>query len=231
MTKPTGAAAPANGAGARLDRLTVAGIVVAAVLWFLLFSPSTELTATIHNQWFWVGMTTATTLLGVYTLVVQRRELGRLFHFEWRFVWIGLAHAVVLYGLSRFGVWFMATFFSWVMPQIEAIYGTRAQLDPRLIAVLLVGIIAPFEEIFWRGLVLDKLLGVTSGKRALAMAIGLYCLVHIWAFNPMLLVAALVLGAHWSYLYYRFRSLVPGLISHAVWDVAIFVLLPVPIGG
>ena len=43
----------------------------------------------------------------------------------------------------------------------------------------------------------------------------------------MLLLAAFVLGAHWSYLFWRFKSLVPGLVSHIVWDVAIFVLFPV----
>jgi membrane protease YdiL (CAAX protease family) len=77
--------------------------------------------------------------------------------------------------------------------------------------------------------VLDRLLAVYPARTALVASIALYCLVHVWAQNPMLLVAALVLGAHWSYLYYRFRSLVPGLVSHALWDVAIFVLLPVPL--
>jgi len=205
----------------------VAGIAVAAALWFALFSPSTELTRTLHGRYFWVGMSGATALLGAYTLVVQRASLRRLFRPSTRFVVIGAVHAVFLYGLSRLGVWIMATFFGWVMPQIQAIYATRSQLDARTIAMLLVLVIAPMEEVFWRGLVLDKLLAVYPARAALITAIALYCLVHVSALNPMLLVAALVLGAHWSYLYFRFGSLVPGLVSHALWDVAIFVILPV----
>jgi len=203
------------------------GILAAAALWFALFSPATDLTRTLHGRYFWVGMTAATALLGAYTLVVQRRSLARLFRPTWRFIVVGAVHAVLLYALSRLGVWIMATFFGWVMPQIQAIYATRTQLDARTIAALLVLVIAPMEEVFWRGLVLDRLLAVYPARRALAASIALYCGVHVWALNPMLLVAALVLGAHWSYLYLRFGSLVPGLVSHALWDVAIFVVFPV----
>ena len=205
----------------------VVGIVAAATLWFALFSPLTELTRTIHGRYFWVGMTAATALLGAYTLVVQRRSLARLFRPTRHFVVVGAVHAVLLYGLSRLGVWIMATFFGWVMPQIQAIYATRTQLDARTIATLLVLVIAPMEEVFWRGLVLDGLLAVYPARKALVASSALYCGVHGWALNPMLLVAALVLGAHWSYLYLRFGSLVPGLVSHALWDVAIFVVFPV----
>jgi len=123
----------------------------------------------------------------------------------------------------------MSEIFPGVTPQLASIYATRYQLDPAIIAVLLVLVIAPFEEIFWRGLVLEKLMGVLPSRVALWIAIGLYSVVHIWAMNPMLLLAAFVLGAHWSLLYWKFRSLVPGLVSHAVWDVMIFVVFPVPL--
>ncbi len=219
------------GPGPRTWRLpeasAVGGIITAAVFWFLLFSPATEASRTLHGRYFWIGMTAATALLGTATLILQRRSLGRLFRADRRLVLVGAAHAVFLYGLSRLGVWIMATFFGWVMPQIQAIYATRSQMDARLIATLLVLVIAPGEEIFWRGLVLDKLLVAYPRRLALVLGVALYCLVHVWALNPMLLVAALVLGAHWSYLYFRYRSLVPGLVSHALWDVAIFVVLPV----
>ncbi len=205
----------------------LAGVIVAAILWFWLFSPATAASRAIHDRYFWIGMTAATALLGAATLVVKRDALGRLFRADARLVAIGALHAALLYGLSRLGVWLLATFFDSVMPQIQAIYTTRTQLDPRLIALLLVLVIAPMEEVFWRGLVLDELLGVYPRALAYGLAVALYCLVHVWALNPMLLVAAAVLGAHWSYLYLRFRTLVPGLVSHALWDVAIFVLWPV----
>ena len=208
-------------------RPVLLGIGTAAVFWFCLFWPLSTLTRQLHDQYFWFGMSIATTVLGIGALFAQRQSLRRLFHFEWSLLAVGIVHAVGLCALSWFGIWLMATFFGWVMPQIEAIYVIREQLDERLIAVLLIFIIAPFEEIFWRGLVLDRLLKVCSSKTALATTVALYCLIHIWALNPMLLIAALVLGAHWSYLYWRFGSLVPGIVSHALWDVTIFVIFPV----
>ncbi len=203
------------------------GIAAASVFWFWLFSPATAASRVLHGRYFWIGMTVATALLGGATLVAQRQALGRLFFADRRLVAIGVLHAALLYGLSRLGVWLLANFFDAVMPQIQAIYATRAQLDARLIAVLLVLVIAPMEEVFWRGLVLDELLAVYPRGLAFGLAVALYSLVHVFALNPMLLLAAAVLGAHWSYLYLRFRTLVPGLVSHALWDVAIFVLWPV----
>jgi len=218
----------------RLERRTslralAAPVVLAFLFWFLLFSPWTALSSAIHAAYFWYGMTAATTALGVLTLVRQRTKYARLFAFEPRFIGWGVAHAIFLYGLSRLGVYLMTEVFSGVAPMLESIYATRYQLDPAVIAGLLVLVIAPFEEIFWRGLVLEELLVILPSRYALWIAIGLYSIVHIWAMNPMLLLAAFVLGAHWSLLYWRFKSLVPGLVSHALWDVLIFVVFPVPL--
>jgi len=206
----------------------LAGLTVAAVLWFALFAPFTALTRRVHSEYFWVGMSLATALLAVLALTAQRGAIDRLFRFESRMLWIGAAHAVGLYALSRFGVWLLATFFAWVMPQVEAIYATRVQLDEVVIALLLAAVIAPCEEIFWRGFVMDRLLAAWSPQRAYTAAVMMYGFVHVWAMNPMLVIAALVLGAHWSYLYLRYRSLIPGIVSHVLWDVAIFVVLPIP---
>ncbi len=208
-------------------RTIVVGTFLAFVFWFILFSPWTSLTRTIHDQFFWYGMSAATLTLATITLVRQRLDLKRLFSFQPRHLAVGLVHATLLYALSRFGVWILSELFAEVVPQIQSVYATRTQLDPVIIAGLLALIIAPCEEIFWRGLIVDHLLKILSPRIALVIATGLYCLVHIWAMNPMLLLAALVLGAHWSVLYWRYRSLVPGVVSHLVWDVLIFVVFPV----
>lgn len=57
----------------------------------------------------------------------------------------------------------------------------------------------------------------------------IYAAVHAWSLNLMLVLAALVCGVFWGLLYWWTRSLWPGMISHGVWDVVIFVLAP--IGG
>ncbi len=205
----------------------IVSLVFAASLWFLMFSSQFELTRSIHNQYFWQAMVVSTLSLTLLTLRLQRQSLKQLFAFEWKFVGIGAVHAVLLYGLSRLGVWLMSTMFDWTRLHIEAVYATRLQLDPFYIAPLLFFIIAPCEEIFWRGFVQARFAERFSAQRAMLITAVLYSLVHIWAMNPMLLIAALVLGVHWGFLYRRYGSLIPGIVSHALWDTTIFVLFPV----
>ena len=121
----------------------------------------------------------------------------------------------------------MSTMFDWTVPHIQAVYATRMQLDPMFIAPLLFFIIAPCEETFWRGFVQARIAERSGAKNAMIITTVLYSLVHVWAMNPMLLIAALVLGVHWGFLFRRYGSLIPGIVSHALWDTTIFVLLPV----
>ncbi len=203
------------------------GIFVAAFFWFLMFFMGWEFSKTIHNQYFWIMMSIATIILSTFSIIMQKSKLKEIFKFEWKFVYIGVIHAALLYLLSRFGIWLFTQFFTSVRPQIEAIYHTRTEADPLVIGLLLLFLIGPSEEIFWRGYVQDNFMKKFGGKVGTIMAIALYTLVHIWAFNPMLLLAATVLGIHWSIMFYRFKSIVPGIISHALWDFAIFVVFPI----
>lgn len=203
------------------------GILLAAIFWFVMFSPSFELTNLIHTNYFWYAMTVATTVLSLFTFINEKPRMKQIFEFKWKYVWIGIGHAIFLYLLSRFGVWIFSELFDWAVPQIQAVYATRSQASPMLIAGLLMFLIGPAEEFFWRGFVQHHLIEKIGIKKGTAIAIALYSFVHIWAFNPMLLLAAFVLGLHWSIIYAKYKSIVPGLISHCLWDVAIFVVLPV----
>lgn len=205
----------------------VIGIFAAVFFWFVMFSVSFEFTQLVHHNYFWYAMTFSTLSLTVYSLINQKHKIKQLFRFEWKFVLIGIIHAILLYLLSRFGMWLLVYLFDWAGPQIEAIYQTRNQASPYLIGALLFFLIGPSEEIFWRGFVQDKFLDKYGVKVGTALAIFLYVFVHIWAFNPLLLLAALVLGVHWSIMYSKFNSLIPGIVSHALWDALIFVILPI----
>lgn len=51
--------------------------------------------------------------------------------------------------------------------------------------------------------------------------------VHLWAFNFILLEAALLWGLFWGLLFYCTRSLWPRIISHAVWGLVVSLILPI----
>lgn len=206
---------------------TIIGIIIATAFWFVMFATFTEFTSNIHYNHFWPVMSIATISLTLFTIINTKKNFKALFEFKWKYLWIGIIHAILLYGLSRLGVWIFTELFDWAAPQIRAIYQTRTQAPKIVIAPLLFFLIAPAEEIFWRGYVQKNFMKKYGARIGTAIAIFFYTFVHIWAFNPMLLLAATVLGIHWSLIYTKFRSLVPGIISHAIWDVMIFVIFPV----
>ena len=93
--------------------------------------------------------------------------------------------------------------------------------------MLLLFLIGPAEEIFWRGYV-QKSLSEKLGKNAgVVVATLVYAGVHIPSWNFMLVMAALTAGAVWG-LVYRFWPEKFGavLVSHALWDAAVFVWFP-----
>jgi hypothetical protein len=58
------------------------------------------------------------------------------------------------------------------------------------------------------------------------MGTTLYAGVHFWSFNMTLVGAAMVAGAFWGGLYWRYNRLAPVMVSHAVWSDAAFGLFP-----
>ncbi len=117
--------------------------------------------------------------------------------------------------------------FDFATRQVDSIYGMKDGTSPVAIGILLVFLIGPAEEIFWRGLVQDRFMARYGELGGWILASVAYMAVHVWAFNFMLIAAAGVCGIFWGFVYLRWRSLVPVIISHALWDVAIFVLFPV----
>jgi hypothetical protein len=91
---------------------------------------------------------------------------------------------------------------------------------------LMVLVIGPGEEVFWRGYLQRHLQDRWGNVPGFLAATALYALVHAGSGNPMLVLAAAVCGLFWGYLYLRSKSILLVLISHTIWDVAVFILFP-----
>jgi hypothetical protein len=194
----------------------------AAVAWCVMFSPWTK-----QYVNFWAAMSVSAAILTTGTLIGYRRELARIFRLRPSHLAIGLASVPLLYGVFWLGNFAATQLFSFARPGVEGVYATSAQAPGWVIALLLLLLIGPAEEVFWRGYMLDWLLRRHRPWVALTIGAGIYTLVHIWSFNLMLIAAAAVAGLFWSLMYLRYRNLWPGIISHALWDALIFVWLPI----
>lgn len=196
--------------------------VVAAGLWFVMFSPWTRDTVP-----FWPAMAFSSGVLAITGLWLSRKSLGDVFAFHLWHVPVGLVSALVLYLMFFVGDKIASAILPFASDQVGLVYRTRSQADLWVIGVLLFTWVGPAEEIFWRGYIQRR-----CGQRftpfvGLVVTAVVYTLVHIWSFNLMLLAAAGLCGVFWGVMYWRFHSIWPGLISHAVWDLTIFVLLPI----
>jgi len=169
-------------------------------------------------------MSLATALLGSWGVVNNRGMLRPRNQLPVFILW-GVGAALVLYGVFYLGK--AATdWFSFQDRQLSSIYQTRSQAPIGLISVLLMFVIAPGEEIFWRGLVQARFEFTWGGKWGYLTAAFLYTMVHLPSLNLMLIGAAAVCGLFWGALYRITGSIWPGIISHSLWDAAVFVWIP-----
>jgi membrane protease YdiL (CAAX protease family) len=197
-------------------------ISIATIFWFFLFSPWTK---SYIN--FWAGIAVATGILSALAIFTDKKYLKEIYVFKSRYILIGILSAVILYFVFYLGNYFSQLLFSFAGSQIEGVYSNKVQANYIVISLLLLFWLGPAEEIFWRGFVQFNLNKKYGEWKGLIFASLIYALVHIWSFNFMLIIAALVCGLFWGLVFNKYKSVVPGIISHAIWDVVIFILIPI----
>ena len=140
---------------------------------------------------------------------------------------LGLASAAVLYGLFYAGDRLAPIILSGAQSQVGNIYSLGDGTNRFLIAMLLLFITGPGEEIFWRGFLQDELMRRLGPIPGYVVTTVVYAAVHVFSGNLMLILAALVAGAFWGLLYLWKRDLCLQITSHSVWSAVIFAVLPV----
>lgn len=197
-------------------------IIIAAGLWFFMFSPWT---AGMFN--FWFAMSISASILWLLSIFLSK-NFSKQFSFSSKQVALGLVSAVALYGVFYLGNYLSTAWFDFAKPQIGNIYSMKDGNNLYLVGVLLLILIGPAEEIFWRGYVQRSLGNKYGDWTAFVLTTLVYTLVHIWSFNFMLIMAAMICGAFWGLMFmFNKKNLVSLVISHAVWDLSVFILFPI----
>lgn len=101
-------------------------------------------------------------------------------------------------------------------------FETRA-VEPALVLVLLV---APAEELFWRGLVQERLVRRLGAARGVAAATAIAAGAALASGEPVLALATVPTYAAWGALAAWRGSLAASIVSHAVWTLLVAVLAP-----
>ena len=154
------------------------------------------------------------------------RDLSRWFGVSVGRVAGGVGLGVALAGLSWWA-WMLAVQLPLdIEPAVAGLYATL-RMPPGPVAglpLLVVTIVA--EEVVFRGLLQDSLRARLGPGRAIAAVALLYTLANLSSGTWVLPVMALLLGLFWGWLAERTGGLVVPLLCHLVWDIILFVLLP-----
>ena len=204
------------------DWKPIVGIGIAAVLWTVMFSPWTA----PHIN-FWVMMTCSGATLMLYSTWASPGW--------WKGIRIGLSDILLGAGLAAvmwvvfwLGEFFSTLLFDFARPQVDTIYGMKEGENPLVLTLLMLFIIGPAEEIFWRGYIQKGLSTRWNPNMGFVVTTLVYSLVHLAKFNFMLIMAAAVAGIIWGLAYRLFPERLGAIIiSHALWDCAVFIWFPI----
>lgn len=201
---------------------TILTIILAFILWTIMFSPWTA----PHVNFWWMMTGSACTLSILATIFApgwwKRVKLTPTD------VLLGIAIAAALWGVFWIGDKLSQLMFNFARTQVDLIYGMKDGESMWLLTVLMLFLIGPAEEIFWRGYIQQNLSQRWNPNIGFIVTTAIYALVHAGSLNFMLTMAAMVAGAAWGVLYRFFPNRFGAIIvSHAVWDVAVFIWFPI----
>jgi uncharacterized protein len=173
---------------------------------------------------FWQRMTYTGLTLGTVSLVAQP-ELRKT-RFSIQDILLGLGSAGALYGIFQVGDRLSRKIMPSGARDIDQIYGLDEYLSKKEIGLRLATVIGPAEELYWRGFIQQRFMNAYGRVVGTAMATAAYGGAHLVTGNLTLIGAATVAGAFWGGM--AMLGAPPGalIISHAFWDVFIFLIAP-----
>jgi membrane protease YdiL (CAAX protease family) len=190
-------------------------VVLASVCWAITFGWSGG------NFWIKIGASVVTVTL--YSFFWQRPNIS----IHLRSFLLGLFSALILYSIFLLGNKLAPLILPGANTQVGGIYSLGVGANKVFIFLLLFFVTGPGEEIFWRGFLQDRLMEKWGKFTGYLITTALYAGVHVFSRNPMLILAALVAGAFWGFLYLWKRDLLVQITSHSFWSAVIFAVAPV----
>lgn len=195
------------------DRRLILGILIAHLLLFFTFEDKAV---------FWYIFTASMLVLISYTIIHENIEDEAP---TLTYLTIGVASGLGLFGLFWLGSALIDLLNLPFYSQISRLYN---RFSPELFwhYLVLVLIIAPGEEFFWRGFIQKRINKYFDTKITIALSVLIYATVHLYSGEFILVLAAVIAGLAWSILYAWKRSLPLVIVSHIVFDLLLFVFIP-----
>lgn len=178
---------------------------------------------TFHEKAIFWYLYAFTLLIGIAISLVAGKFEDRIP--TWQYLIYGIGYGTITYGLVKLGYMILPSIDKNAVNDITkflAIYGPQNIFQ----YLLLIFVVAVGEEMFWRGYVQQQLKQYTSPLWAVIITSILFSLsLAISGFLPGAL-AAIVAGIVWGALYEWKKSLPLIIVSHIVFVLLLFLVLP-----
>lgn len=181
--------------------------------------------ALAHFVGVWIGIGSSAILLGAAVMAAGSRAgiSGRL-RPSLRLVALGVAAGGVMIVATQVLFPVLVRLLPALKIQTEELYDSLGPATPRKLAVLVLVILG--EELVFRGAVQAALAQRFSAVATVVLAALAYGVGHVPVGSLLLPVVALCCGLYWSALRQWTGSLVPALLAHVLWDVAVLFWAP-----
>ncbi|MCJ7841717.1 CPBP family intramembrane metalloprotease [Lederbergia sp. NSJ-179] len=181
-----------------------------------------SITFDYKHQVFWYLYTATMLFLISITIIAEKTE--DKISIKQAIFW-GIPSGILLYVLFSFGKWLLSFIPVNALNQITKLY-EYFSLEWLWQYLLLIFVIIPGEEFFWRGFVLKRILRYIHPTAAVIIGASLNALAFCLTGYLLLILAAFFSGLVWGILYVWKRSLPLLIISHLIFDLLLFVLFP-----
>jgi membrane protease YdiL (CAAX protease family) len=195
-------------------RSAALSLVLASALWIVVFL--------VRPLGFWPSLSISTLVLLIVAIAINRERPS-----------LRLTRRAVLIGIATGALLYLLFFAGYQVTKANPIFneGVGQVYELRTVPSLLIGLalifpIGPGEEIYWRGLIQRRISERFGTRAGLLTATAAYTLVHLPTLNLPLMLTAFIGGLTWGYVYQKTASLLPVIISHVLFDLLIFVIVP-----
>ena len=198
--------------------LAIVGPLAVAGTWLLIRSGRVSL---------WIANGALMPVLGAASLLTGVVEASRLRAGAGWAVFLGLTAGAGLYAAT---VGFMAVAGRWppLARHTESLYENRRAISLPLALVVSALLVAPGEELLWRGVVLGALREALGSSLALVMSWVVYVAANAVSGSVPIVLGAVVGGVVWTALAAMTGGVAAAVACHMVWTGLMVAFPPVP---
>ena len=174
----------------------------------------------------WAGQAILFAAAGAAALATGRVNLSPRVWWTWALL-AGSGTGLVLYVAT---LAFVAVVRRWppFERHVDQIYDQRRGLSLPVALLLAAAVVAPGEELFWRGLFQGRLAGASGWLEAALVTWAVYVVANAASGSLPILAAAVVSGAVWGALALWTHGVLASLACHSLWTALMVAAPPAP---